>query len=62
MRRIAYMLVAAGGQGRFAVEERVGTLVPCLFDQKHTAHSKPRKINVKKAGPHSIRFAEGDDT
>ena len=48
-------------QRRFAVEERVGTLTSFVFYQKHPAHSKPRIYNVKKAGPHSIRFAEGDD-
>ena len=62
MRSIADPLVAEGGQRRFAVEERVGMSTSCIFYQKHPAYSKPRMNNVKKAGPHSIRFAEGDDT
>ena len=61
MRSIAEFLVAAGGQGRFAVEERVGSLQSCVFYQKQSGHSKPSVNNVKKADPHSVRFAEGDD-
>ena len=60
MRSIADALDAAGGQGRFAVEERVGTLTSCIFYKRNSADSKPRMTNVKKADPHSIRFAEGE--